>query len=180
MLKNKIIYTVACLTNLVVLSFVSPCLANNIEPVFYISKSENGNRVHYDIKLDQRCSPMGDKPVYVYWQMANGDRKELIPLVEEPVYGIASQKVSISNVDIVLKAIQDKRNKRTIRLETSKINGKCQVKARIKINGNDEELSHIYVNSAEIKKNILTGTITITLFSKNKQKETITCSGWNC
>ena len=41
---------------------------NDVQSVFHVSKSQNRNQVHYALRLDQQCRPVGKAPVYGYWK----------------------------------------------------------------------------------------------------------------
>lgn len=40
---------------------------NDVRTVFYIAKSENKVEVHYGLRLDAACRPVGKAPVFGYW-----------------------------------------------------------------------------------------------------------------
>jgi hypothetical protein len=41
---------------------------NPVRSVFFISKSENRNQVHYGVRVDEHCRPAGQHPMYGYWR----------------------------------------------------------------------------------------------------------------
>ena len=41
---------------------------NDLQTVFYISKSDDKNRVDYGMRLDSHCAPFGQDPVFPYWR----------------------------------------------------------------------------------------------------------------
>jgi hypothetical protein len=41
----------------------------DVRSVFFIAKSQNRNQVHYGIRLDRECNPIGTRPVFAYWRM---------------------------------------------------------------------------------------------------------------
>jgi Domain of unknown function (DUF4833) len=187
MLRNKIRYTIVCLTNLVIFSFVSPSMADEVKSIFYISKSENSNQVHYGIKLNQNCLPANNKPVYPYWLMPGGKTENLNPITEPPAYGIASQTVSKDKIDIVLNSFKSRGIEKPITLiaSASKSSGKCQVKAYTKINKVQKEFSHARVDITDIKKSPFNGmtvggrVVKFTIFSSDGTSEIFPCSS-NC
>jgi Domain of unknown function (DUF4833) len=185
MVQNKFgsRYIITFLANLLVFSVVPPSLANTIKigSVFYISKSENNNQVHYGIKLNQNCLPVADKPVSARWQLANGKTSKIEPW-EEPAYGIANQNVSGNKVDIALKAFKEKGIDRKIVLTSFRANGKCQATASTTINKIQKGLSYAHIDLVVSKKAPITGstiggTVTKwTLVGLDKSKEVIPCS----
>jgi hypothetical protein len=73
----------------------SGAAGRDVPSVFFISKSENKNQVHYGVRLDERCAPAGASPVYAYWRMLERDAHAVEPLLdrEAPAYGIGEQRV---------------------------------------------------------------------------------------
>jgi len=96
----------------------TPRLAHGATPrsdprsVFFIAKSENRNQVHYGVRLDPSCAPVGPSPVFAYWRML-----ERGPLATEPLltrelgaYGFAGQRVIArepngGQVEVTLRAL---------------------------------------------------------------------------
>jgi hypothetical protein len=64
-------------------------------PLFFVSKSENKNRVAYAIHVDEGCRPFGGSPVHAYWRMLERSPEAIEPLLprEEGAYGIGTQRV---------------------------------------------------------------------------------------
>lgn len=80
--------------------------------VFFISKSENKNQVHYAVALDQNCVPAGAAPVRPYWRLLEEGPEVTAPLLarEQRAYGLASQSVdrrwkSGGRISLVLEAL---------------------------------------------------------------------------
>lgn len=48
---------------------------NDVRSVFYVSKSENQNQVHYAVHLDAACRPVGKRPVFAYWRRLRGTQR---------------------------------------------------------------------------------------------------------
>jgi hypothetical protein len=172
------------LVNLLVSSVVLPTLANDVRSVFYISKSENGNQVHYGIKLNQNCLPANNRPVYVYWLMESGKTEGIVPVLETPAYGIGSQKVFGNNVNIVLNGLKN-RGVEQIRLASSKSGGRCQVKAYTEINNVEKQFSRVHIDLVATKQNPLTRgalagrIVQWTIFRSDGTREIIPCRS-NC
>lgn len=134
-----------------------PTYANDIPSVFYISKNDNGNQIHYGMKLDSNCFPQGTTPVYVYWIRENGSTGNLLRL-EEPAYGIYSQKVSGQNVDVLLNFFQNRGINKLITLKNTKLStGTCQSQAFTQINRHQRRLTTIDINLTQVLRNPFTG-----------------------
>jgi hypothetical protein len=63
---------------------------SDIPSAFHIGKSENRNEVHYGVRLDETCTPVGSDPVFAYWRLHERRGAPLEPLLarEEPLYGL--------------------------------------------------------------------------------------------
>lgn len=173
------------LTNLIFLSFILPSRGDDISSVFYVLKNDNGNQIHYGVKLNQNCFPEGSNPVYVYWVRENGTTGNLLS-VEKPAYGISNQSVSSKDVEVILKFFDDRRIQKPIRFKISKLNnGTCEAKAFTWINDSQKQLSNIHIFLKDILRNPLTGStiggtvVNLTLVSPNGEEEVILCNA-NC
>jgi hypothetical protein len=67
--------------------------SRDVRSVFLVAKSENRNQVHYGLRVDAGCAPLGDEPVYAYWRMLERGPLATEPLlaIERPAYGFAEQ-----------------------------------------------------------------------------------------
>jgi len=55
---------------------------NDVHSAFHVEKSENKNEVHYAVRVDAGCHPLGKTPVFAYWRrLRKGTR------VDEPLTG---------------------------------------------------------------------------------------------
>jgi hypothetical protein len=186
MVQNKFgsRYIITCLANLLIFSSIPPSLANTtkISSVFYISKSENNNQVHYGIELDQNCLPVAGEPVSAEWQL-NGKRTGSLNKLDKLAYGIASQTISENKVSIVLKAFQEKGIDRKIIFTSFKNNNKCQSTASTTINKAQKGLSYAHIDLVVLKRVsgiTIGGRVTKwTLVGLDKTQEVIKCSS-NC
>jgi len=101
-----------------------------VTSIVLISKSDNQNQVHYGIRLDARCQPVGAGPVYAYWRMLERGPAVLEPLLarEEPLYGVRGtpQRVHTedarSTVQIRIGAIRD----RVVEVRVWPTAGRCE------------------------------------------------------
>lgn len=109
----------SCLLLGVFVLSAAPCAAapppSELPSVFFISKSENKNQVHYAVALDQNCVPAGAAPVRPYWRLLEKGAAVTAPLLarERRAYGIASQKVDRrwkwgGRISLVLQALPER------------------------------------------------------------------------
>jgi len=122
--------------------------AHDVRTVFFISKSDDRNRVDYGVRLDARCQPVGDAPVYAYWhrfepgQPTYGD----LNAMDRRVYGVRRQRVHDGNeggtwIEIRLAAVTDERILILVRRRA----GRCDASAQIQVRGRDAVLDHVHV-----------------------------------
>jgi hypothetical protein len=67
----------------------------DVQTVFYISKSNDKDRVDYGMRLDQHCAPVGDSAVFPYWrelQHAPPVRSHPITFFQYAAYGFSEQR----------------------------------------------------------------------------------------
>jgi hypothetical protein len=78
-----------------------------IATMFFISKTENRNQVHYAVKVDDACRPVRPAPVRPYWLMLEKGPRVVEPLLgrEQAAFGIERQEVDGATVRIALRAI---------------------------------------------------------------------------
>jgi hypothetical protein len=122
--------------------------SSEVASVFFVAKSENKNQVHYGIRLDSRCAPIGDRPVFAYWRMFErgpGATEPLLP-IELGAYGVAeqhvlSQGVAGGSVRVMLGALRD----RPIVIETRADRGGCTASALTNVAGAQASLWSVYV-----------------------------------
>lgn len=124
---------------------------HDIPTVFYISKSDDKNRVDYGIRLDERCAPTKDDAVFQYWRHfeppENGTKTHMLGTFEYIPYGISEQrsvrKIPTGGIHI-MKLRQFGKTPIAI-VTTRDAAGKCTAQARSLINGKEAELSYIWV-----------------------------------
>ena len=46
--------------------------SHDIQTAFFISKSDDKNRVDYAMRLDKNCAPYGEEAVFAYWREFEG------------------------------------------------------------------------------------------------------------
>jgi len=70
--------------------------ANDVQTVFFISKSDDRNRVDYGIHLNDRCAPTGDDAVFPYWREFEPPppvRTHTLGMFEYVPYGFSEQRL---------------------------------------------------------------------------------------
>jgi len=122
--------------------------ANDVPTVFFINKSDDGNRVDYGIRLDATCSATSDEAVVPYWREFEPPpvhTKELGAFAQMG-YGIAAQRAVKRGPAGGDYALRLKQVGRPIGIATRRgANGRCIATARTTIGGVNAELSSIYV-----------------------------------
>jgi hypothetical protein len=120
----------------------------DVPSVFFVAKSENKNQVHYGIRLDRACAPVGDRPVYAYWRMFERGPEVTEPLlpIERQAYGVLDQQVlardaSGGRVRITIGALRD----RFITVDTHAAASGCAAVATTSIGGVPASLWSVYV-----------------------------------
>lgn len=124
--------------------------ANDIETLFYISKSDDLNRVDYGMRLDSHCAPYGEEPVFPYWRQFEPPppvRTKPMGAISKLGYGIVSQDVVMRTAAGGETTIQLKQVGRAISITTKRgANGRCMAVVRTKIaNVQNAELVSIFV-----------------------------------
>lgn len=121
--------------------------ARVLGPLLAIRKSTNANRVEYELRVDDKCRPLGNEPVSGYFRrLTRGPnvRREL-SFLERRVYGVKSQKVHRSAaggyVDFSLRALPG----RTLRSEVRRHDDACKVRTLARIAGQNAELLDVYL-----------------------------------
>lgn len=119
-----------------------------VPSVFHIEKSENRNQVHYAVRIDGQCRPLGKAPVYGYWRDLEKGPRATSQLLdhEQSAYGLTAPRFihvlpSGGEIRIGLRGFPD----REITIETFASEGRCRARARTSIAGHDAVLQSIYV-----------------------------------
>jgi hypothetical protein len=120
----------------------------DVPSVFFVAKSENRNQVHYGIRLDDGCAPVGDAPVYAYWRMLERGPTAVEPLLSREVraYGIAEQHViergpGVSRTSVRLEAL----GSRPLVIESYASGGRCVARAVLPLAGVPAVLGDVFV-----------------------------------
>jgi hypothetical protein len=115
-----------------------------VPSVFHIAKSENRNEVHYALRVDDRCRPVGASALYPYWRMHEKGPGETEPLlyVERQVYGLLDLRVESEGVlTAKLRALPD----RSIRVVVGPTPRGCDSRVETTISGVRVELVRVFV-----------------------------------
>lgn len=120
----------------------------SVTTVFFFAKSENKNQVHYGIHLDDACAPVGDAPVYAYWQMLEHGPSSFEPLLarELRAYGIAEQRVIergplLSRTRVILEALRS----RPVIVESYSDGTRCVARAVLPVAGVVAALGDVFI-----------------------------------
>ncbi|MDB9374892.1 DUF4833 domain-containing protein [Nodularia sphaerocarpa] len=154
--------------------------ATDLNSIFLISKSDNGNQVHYGVQTDLDCSLKTAKPVYPYWKLQNG-RLEPLLAMEVPAFGIARQSVSGNEVVMEVNGFKGRGiAKPIIFRSTQSANQGCQISAFTQINGEVTQLLKVHIDLTRSGFFGLGGTVhSITFYGADEKQEKIVCKS-NC
>ena len=121
---------------------------NPVRSVFFISKSENRNQVHYGVRVDAQCRPEGQRPVYGYWRDFEDGPNATSPLLDhqQSAYGLTAPRwVRPANeggqIRISLRGFPD----RPLTIETFRGRDGCRARAHTTIARAPAVLRSIYV-----------------------------------
>jgi len=121
--------------------------ARDVRSVFFVARSTNKNQVHYGVRVDAACNPIGAEPVYGYWQMLES-RGEIEPILalETPAYGLQeSQSIrksgSTTTIRVKLRAFPE----RPLDIAVVKGRAGCEAVATTTIAGSEAQIAFIYV-----------------------------------
>jgi hypothetical protein len=122
----------------------------DVPTVFFISKSDDRNRVDYAIHLDAHCVPTGDDAVFQYWREFENSppvRIHTFGFFDNIAYGISEQRTIRPTPTGAVQVIKLRQFRTAVISIVTKqeAGGHCSAVARTVINGKDSELSYIYV-----------------------------------
>lgn len=126
----------------------SAALAASPESVFHIDRNKNRNQVHYGVRLDDQCRPVGPDPVYNYWLRLEKDPPTEKPLsyFQQTAYGFQKQKIEEDGrIEVRLRALPD----RQLVVRTTSLEGTCKAETFINIGGKQAYLDKVFVFSDE-------------------------------
>ena len=122
----------------------------DLPTVFYISKSDDHNRVDYGIHLDSQCVPTGDDAVFQYWRVFEKSppvRVLALGGFDLIAYGISEQRTLRKTAGGAVHFLRLRQFQKTpIEILTAMTaDGRCSSQARTTINGKESELTSVYV-----------------------------------
>jgi hypothetical protein len=122
---------------------------NDVKTVFFISKSDDKNRVDYWMRLDATCSAVDDDAIVPYWhefEPPPPERTKPLSMFAKMGYGVATQKLvkrSPAGGDYVVRL---KQVDRSIGVATKRgSDGRCIATTRMTIGGVTAELLSVHV-----------------------------------
>jgi hypothetical protein len=143
---------------LALLAFATPAHAeavrfgpNDVQTTFFISKSDDHNRVDYGIRLDANCAPVSDDAVFPYWREFEPPppvRTHPISFIERVPYGFSTQKTLKKSDAGGEQLIKLKQFERPIVIATKREGGKCIAVARAVIKGKSSQLISVFAKLA--------------------------------
>jgi len=120
-----------------------------VQSVFHIAKSENKNQVHYGVRVDRDCHPIGENPVYAYWRMRELGPNSTEPLLdrEQPAYGLHERQVvqhtlRADRIRVRLRAFAD----HPISIEVFRNGQRCLARALLRVHEQPAVLQSIYID----------------------------------
>ena len=127
--------------------------ANDLETLFFISKSDDRNRVDYGMRLDSHCAPYGEEPVFPYWRDLEPPppvRTRSLSFFAKLGYGISTQRVVQRTSAGGETRIKLRQVGRVISITTNRAaNGRCSALVRTTIaSAGSAELTSIFVKLA--------------------------------
>ncbi len=125
----------------------------DVPTIFFVSKSDDHNRVDYGIHLDEHCVPTRDDAVYFYWR----EFERAPPVVVHTPgmfdfigYGISEQRTLLRAPNVGVHFVKLRQFSRPVQIITTQgADGRCKAQARSVINGKDSELSFVYLKLAK-------------------------------
>lgn len=149
-MRKAFLWAVACgLIARTALAAYPPFGPNDVATVFFISKSDDHNRVDYWMRLDKNCQPVNDEAVTPYWrefEKAPPVVTHATGMLDALAYGIAAQRIAKKSPTESDYAMRLKAVGRPIGIVTRRApNGKCIAIARTTVAGVTAELLSIYV-----------------------------------
>ncbi|RKH48840.1 DUF4833 domain-containing protein [Corallococcus sp. AB050B] len=143
--------TAVALTAVATLASAAGAPPPSRQSAFFLTRSENRNQVHYALRVDEACRPVGPRPVQVYWLMLERGPSETEDLlgVEQPVYGLEdSQQVESTEegwrVRVSLRAFPS----RPVDITSARVDGRCQVQAWTRVGNTVARLEHVFVKTS--------------------------------
>lgn len=126
-----------------------PCAwAGTPDSVFHIDRNKNRNQVHYGVRVDEDCRPIGPEPVYNYWLRREKDPPEVEALhfYQQAAYGFQKQNIeSDGRIEVRLRALPD----RQLVVRVTSVDGACKAETFLTIDGKQAYLEKVFVFAEE-------------------------------
>jgi hypothetical protein len=120
-----------------------------VQSLFHIAKSENKNQVHYAVKVDAACKPVGERPVYGYWRELERGPKVTSPLLdhEQRAYGVNEPRsikrlASSAEILVSLRAFPE----RPLIIQVFQAESRCVARTVTQIQKQSALLQSIYID----------------------------------
>jgi hypothetical protein len=122
--------------------------AETIDSLFYVTKKQNKNQVHYAANVNN-CKWIKENPLHVYWRMLQKGpnvREELDGEQEHKYFGYGVVSIDDSSLSIQLGAFKatPKLSNLVIRIALSGDGSICKSEQRIKIDDDDILLTYMH------------------------------------
>ncbi|MFK7988364.1 MAG: DUF4833 domain-containing protein [Sandaracinaceae bacterium] len=135
-------------------AFATPQIgAHDVQTLFFVSKSDDRNRVDYGIHLDEACLPVGRAPVFAYWRRFEPGDEPLGSLntLDEQIYGIRHQAVRTtapngSWVEMRINGLPDER----ILVLIQRMPDGCRARAHTTLSGRPVYLRRVHAELATL------------------------------
>jgi hypothetical protein len=126
---------------------------HDVQTVFFISKSDDRNRVDYGIRLNDHCAPVGDDAVFPYWRELEHSppvRIHSLGMLEYVPYGFSEQRLVHRSLTGGDQLVRLKQLARPILVRSRKLpDGRCTATAYARIGGVEgAELVSVYAKLA--------------------------------
>jgi len=130
---------------------------HDVRTVFYIAKSRNSVQVHYGLRLDIACRPVGSSPVFAYWSRARPTGREAARLdgVARRLYGVSDkQKVQVGStgghVQMHVRALESV----VVDIQISRTARGCVAVPTTTISGERAQLQSAYLKVGRLGLNV--------------------------
>ena len=116
--------------------------------IFHIDRNKNRNQVHYGVRADAECRPVGAEPVYNYWLRLEEDPPVTQPVkfFQQAAYGFSRQNIEDDGrIEVRLRALPD----RQFVIRLVKVGGECRAEAFLTIDGREAYIEKVFVFADE-------------------------------
>ena len=121
---------------------------NDVHSVFHVAKSENQNQVHYGLRLDAACRPVGKRPVFAYWSRYRATGRVDAPLegLGTRFYGASDeQKVQVGSTGGSVRMYVKALDRVLVDIAIARTDKGCVAVPTTKIQGEPASLTRAYL-----------------------------------